>query len=292
MINTSTKQIFDDVVLNLLSRDEQKNLEQILEGVQNGQKNAFFLAYSRLNIFSKSLARVNFVKNPFPYEIDFKQWNIVEFLRVYCILYLPVNEGYQKTLDQLIQFADYKERIAYYKGLVFYPEIDGHYQRVRDGLRNSIQSVFEGICIYNPYPMLYLKQDAWNQMVLKALFLGVNINLIYGLEDKANAILRDMLIQYAQERVAASRRVDPRLWRCVGLYLTAHILPILEQALSREDQAEQLGVALALYYSKLERAKDLLNQHQSLKEKLKTISYSWESIKWENLYYDKSTQVD
>jgi hypothetical protein len=57
----------------------------------------------------------------------------------------------------------------------------------------------------------------WNQMILKALFIGTPLNEICGKAERANATLKTMLINFAGEREQAGRSVAGELWQYVEL---------------------------------------------------------------------------
>ncbi len=108
------------------------------------------------------------------------------------------------------------ELVAFYRGLPLYPEQPRYVARATEGLRTNMKSVFEAIAHRNPYPSEQFPEAAWNQMVLKALFVGSALWPIVGLDRRANPELARMLCDYAHERWAAGRPVSPELWRCVG----------------------------------------------------------------------------
>ncbi|MHC4925650.1 MAG: EboA domain-containing protein, partial [Planctomycetota bacterium] len=59
----------------------------------------------------------------------------------------------------------------------------------------------------NPVPSEVLDEAAWNQMVLKALFVEVPLAPITGLDERYNDDLAQMLTDFAAERSAAGRPV-------------------------------------------------------------------------------------
>ncbi|MEM7595571.1 MAG: EboA domain-containing protein [Cyanobacteria bacterium P01_A01_bin.83] len=122
---------------------------------------------------------------------------------------------YIATLDKLIAAADVSEAIAFYQSLCLLPHPEKLQLRAAEGVRTNMTSVFNAIALDNPYPTQYLNELAWNQMVLKALFVNSPLDKIYGLESRNNQKLSQMLIDYACERLAASRTVSPELWELV-----------------------------------------------------------------------------
>ena len=70
-----------------------------------------------------------------------------------------------------------------------------------------MKPVFEAIACHNPYPLDHFDEAAWNQMVVKAVFIGAFISDIVGLNQRANPELRQMLGALISEREAAGRSV-------------------------------------------------------------------------------------
>ena len=133
--------------------------------------------------------------------------------------------------------------------------------RCREGLRSNITPVFCAVAHRNPYPVEQLAEDAWNQMVLKALFVGAELDPIEGLDARANPALSRMLCDYAHERWSAGRTISPELWRCVGPHADDAAVADLERALETSDDATRAAVLATLKTCPHPRAKELLASH-------------------------------
>ena len=72
------------------------------------------------------------------------------------------------------------ELAAFYRGLPLYPDPPRYLARATEGLRTNMKNVFESIAHRNPYPSEQFPEAAWNQMVLKALFVGSALRPIVG----------------------------------------------------------------------------------------------------------------
>jgi len=183
-----------------------------------------------------------------------------------------------RRLDTLCSAADVGELVAFYRGLPLYPDPARHVLRAAEGVRSNMRVVFEAVAHRNPYPAEQFAQAAWNQMVLKALFVGTRLDLIAGLDTRANPALARMLTDYAHERWAASRAVSPELWRCVGPFACGAVLDDFRRLLERGSDAERRAAALALADAKDDDARRLLESHAELAAAARAGRLDWESL--------------
>jgi hypothetical protein len=134
-------------------------------------------------------------------------WGIDEAARA-AILLATCNgdeDAFASCVDRLCANAEVTELIAYLKAFAILPAARQLHARAREGVRSSVKPVFEAIACHNPYPFDHFDDAAWNQMVVKAVFVGASINGIVGLNERANLELRQMLRALISEREAASR---------------------------------------------------------------------------------------
>jgi len=144
-------------------------------------------------------------------------WTTDGAARTLLLLALPHNGAaeYLQVLEQLFTTADMGELVALYQALPLLPYGEQYRLRAAEGVRSNMIPVFNAIALHNPYPQDYFDELAWNQMVLKALFVGSPLRQIQGLELRSNPTLGQMLTDYANERLAAHRSVSPELWQLV-----------------------------------------------------------------------------
>jgi hypothetical protein len=183
-----------------------------------------------------------------------------------------------RALDQLCNSADVSELIAFYRGLPLYPDPPRYLARATEGLRTNIKGVFEAIALRNPYPSEQFPQAAWNQMVLKALFVGSALWPVVGLDRRANPDLARMLCDYAHERWSAGRPVSPELWRCVGPHAAGAMLNDLERVLKSGTEPERSAAALALRASPDPAASGLLQHDAALAKAVAGGELTWERV--------------
>jgi hypothetical protein len=178
---------------------------------------------------------------------DPRDWTLDQTVRVY-LLCASTSDGAQCSarLDRLCSAADVGELVAYYRGLPLYPDQPRYALRAAEGIRSNMRVVFEAVAHRNPYPSEQLGEAAWNQLVLKALFVGSPLAPIVGLDQRRNSTLARMLCDYAHERWAASRPVSPELWRCVGPFAAGPVLEDFARLFERGSTAERHAAALAL----------------------------------------------
>jgi hypothetical protein len=112
-----------------------------------------------------------------------------------------------ELVAEAFRTGDNAEREALLGGLILLPAPERFLATALDACRTNVVTVFEAIACENPYPARYFPADAFNQMVLKALFLGTAARCIVGIAERANADLGRMVGSYASERRAAGRAI-------------------------------------------------------------------------------------
>lgn len=203
-------------------------------------------------------------------------WTLDQAVRVYLLL-ASTSDGAQLSarLDRLCSAADVGELVAFYRGLPLYPDPQRYVLRAAEGVRSNMRVVFEAVAHFNPYPSEAFAEPAWNQLVLKALFIGSSLDPVVGLDARRNATLARMLCDYAHERWSASRPVRPDLWRCVGPFATGPLLDALRRVIERGEPAERQAAALALRESPDPGATRLLEAHPAL---ARDASFTWQQL--------------
>lgn len=180
--------------------------------------------------------------------LDAAGWSVDQAARI--LLALASHRGddaaFAGALDRLLSAAEIGEQIALLRGLALFPAGDLLLPRAAEGVRSAMQPVFEAVAHRNPYPRERFGEAAWNQMVVKALFVGSRLAPIQGLDARRNADLARMLVDYAAERRAAGRAVSPELWRCVAPFAGEAEVAVLAETLREGTDVERAGAALAL----------------------------------------------
>lgn len=206
-------------------------------------------------------------------------WSVDQAARLMLMLSAsPDGAEFARRLEQLCITADVRELIAFYQGLPIFPDPERHVARAGEGLRTNMKAVFEAVAHRNPYPAEHLGEVAWNQMVLKAIFVGSTLHPIQQLDARRNEDLARTLVDYAHERWAASRAIAPELWRMVGPFADADMVADLGRPLASDLKVEQQAAALALSECPLAAAKELLNSAPALKSDIEAGRISWETV--------------
>lgn len=264
--------------LNWLS----ETIDQILEGASERFFVAQFSAVPRhlgkadLDMSEADLQAAHLIHS----EWMPRYWSIDQTGRTLLILTWASHhiDTYSSTVEKLFGAADVGELVALHQGLPLLPHPDRFVNQAMDGIRSNMTAVFNAIALHNPYPAQFFNEDAWNQLVLKALFVGSPLHAIVGLDGRANLKLSRMLSDYAHERWAAGRSVNPELWRAAAPYLEAERMGDLKRLLASADEQEQKAGALACATSALPEAQALLSQVPHLEHQIQHGKLSWEHV--------------
>ena len=274
-----------DIIKEQANKNELEWIEQQEEKLRdNVRLNSFYFAFSSaprfirktvLQLTEEQLSRATEIHKGFQPGY----WSLLQAVRTYFLLMLPVEDmgSYEKSLSQLFETADIDEQVTLYKALSLLPFPKVMAERAKEGIRTNITDVFDAIALNNPYPSDFLEQEAWNQMVLKAVFMQRPLYRIYGSDERANPELSEMLINFAHERWAANRKVTPELWRFVGPFMNStHIADITK--VIEGDLIERQAGLLACSESELPMAQELFDQHSYTKGEIQNGRLNWTVI--------------
>jgi hypothetical protein len=109
--------------------------------------------------------------------------------------------------EDCFRHGDNSERRATLRALSLFAEPSRYVELGAQACRSHVQTVFESLACENPFPAKYFAELQFNQMVLKALFIGASLGRVMGLAARVTPELARMAGDYADERRAAGRSV-------------------------------------------------------------------------------------
>lgn len=211
------------------------------------------------------------------------RWSVDQAARAALLLTAAEDQGtFPGTLEQLCNTADVRELIAFYQALPLYPNQAAYLARAGEGARTNMKAVFEAVAHHNPYPAEQFDEHTWNQLVLKAVFVGSSLNDIQGFDRRRNAELARTLVDYAHERWAASRVITPELWRAVGPFIDESMLADMRRVATSENPLERQAAVLALRESGASGAAELITLSPEIVSEVEAGRVSWETVSKEN----------
>lgn len=119
----------------------------------------------------------------------------------------------ERLLGEIHRQGETRERQAMLRALPFLIMPERFVALAVDACRTNELPVFEAIACENPYPADHFPDPSFNQLVLKALFLGVALERVIGLARRRTPELARMAADYASERRAAGRSVPADIHR-------------------------------------------------------------------------------
>ena len=260
-------------------------LDQQRKKIQEGEDRKLFLSIS---LASRYFESIKLEQGPAEMEeaanvrAGFmpQHWTQLQTARTLLLLNMAhlEEEQFNQVLARLAETADVAEQTAIYAALPLLPYPQALRKRAAEGLRTNMTVVFDAIALHNPYPADFLEENAWNQMVLKAVFMERPLYQIQGADKRANPTLAQMLLDFAHERWAAHRIVTPELWRFTGPYIRKGSFGDMERVSREGTPLEREAVLLACASSSFPQAKQLLNQQQDIERKIRAGEISWSRI--------------
>ncbi|MFD2872541.1 EboA domain-containing protein [Mucilaginibacter ximonensis] len=207
-------------------------------------------------------------------------WTVDHLGRAYLLAKLDSThkDEYFRKIESLFMAAEMAEQVALYSSLPLLAHPELWVKRCAEGIRSNIGIVLEAIMYSNPYPSQNLEQAAWNQLVLKAFFTDKDINKIVGIDKLANKDLAYIISDYAHERWAAGRELNPQMWRLVGPFIDDKLFEDIKRLFDNGKLTDHRAGALAITTSNYAPAKALLNKYPELERAIANNELSWDDI--------------
>jgi hypothetical protein len=184
-------------------------------------------------------------------------WTVDDAGRV--LLLVAAGPGAWHEIEELYRFGDAAERRGILRSLHLLP-VPGRnggpggaggngqgeigLRLVDDAIRTNDPRLLAAAL--GPFAVARLDERAFNQAVLKCVFVGVRLAGVEGLAGRATPRLARMLAAYAHERVAAGRDVPPDIWPLVEAHPPHDELAAIEAEREHPVRARRAAAAAAL----------------------------------------------
>ncbi len=213
-------------------------------------------------------------------DLAVERWDQFRLARVLLLLVLAKQERsvFLETLSALLDTADLREQAAIFSAFPLLPHQEDVVEFARDGLRSNVVDIFDSITLDNPFPARHFPDEAWNQMVLKAIFIQRPLHRIEGIDRRRNAELAAAISSLAHERWAAGRRLTPEAWRNCASHLDDAILADLRHLVETGTTEDREAAALLAASDDSGRLADL---HERLGGELDAVSSG--ALTWQGL---------
>ena len=192
-----------------------------------------------------------------------EDWDEFRLARVILLTVLAEQEKdiFLENLKALIGTADLREQVAIFSAFPLLPHPEALVEFATDGLRYNIIDIFDSICMNNPFASDNFTDEAWNQMVLKAIFISRPLYRIVGHGERTTLALAEAISDLAHERWAAGRMITPEAWRSCTNLLDERISGDFAQMAGSSEANDRSAAALVVCAAdgKLDSLRDSLS---------------------------------
>ncbi|WP_420235207.1 EboA domain-containing protein [Pseudomonas sp. ABY48] len=140
-------------------------------------------------------------------------------------------------LHQLFLWGDDQEKVATLKALDWLDSRGACVELARQAGRTSNSQVFAALALDTAYPSRHYNEQAFNQLVLKALGMGLDVRRLIGLAQRHSVTLNQLALDLLDEQLAAERTVSAGLPHVIAFDLLS---PAQRQRLAGLAQQQRL----------------------------------------------------
>ena len=181
---------------------------------------------------------------------DLFTWTIDDAARV--LLLVAMGEAAEGELAELYRYGDAAERRGVLRALPFLDLGDRGLGLTDDAIRTNDTRLIAAAL--GPYATEHLPDAAYDQAVLKCVFVGVPITGVDGVPARVTPDGARMLAAFVHERVAAGRDVPAEVWIVIDKYPHAGEIAAIEAELDSEFDDRRAAAQRALSHRIQERA--------------------------------------
>ena len=195
----------------LRSRVDERGWTWLCEAssaVTTGGRDRLLLAYTAA---SQQMGNAPLTASEAPEGVRLDGWTLEDAARAVLLLTRAdasaSPEDFAADATSCYEEGDAREQQSWLRTVSVLPDPQRFLPTVIDACRSSVQPIFDAVACENPYPARFFPERNFNQMILKALFNGVALRRVVGLEQRLNPELSRMAADYAAERRAAGRSI-------------------------------------------------------------------------------------
>jgi len=181
---------------------------------------------------------------------DVHAWTIDDAART--LLLLAAGERAEGELAELYRYGDAAERRGVLRALPYLDLGDRALPLIDDAIRTNDTRLIAAAL--GPYATEHLPDAAYDQAVLKCVFVGVPITGVDGVPARVTPDGARMLAAFVHERVAAGRDVPAEVWIVIDTYPHAEEIAAIEAELDSEFDDRRAAAQRALSHRIQERA--------------------------------------
>lgn len=172
------------------------------------------------DLLSPTTAELQAMAEPLDARLRGPSWRLLDVGRAALVLTalesLEVDHG-TMLFARLLRRGELSEQQSLLRMLPILPRGDALVEPAIEACRTNATPVFAAIALDNPFPARWFPDLNFNQLVLKAMFMGLPVDQIEGLPSRASTELARMALGYATERRAAGRSVPAGVQHVVRL---------------------------------------------------------------------------